>query len=331
MSRSLPSPTAYDVVALGETMLRLSPPGKQRFAQSSMAEMHVGGSESNTAVGLARLSHPVTWLSRLTDNPIGQWIAQSLASQGVDTDLVRWTDRDRIGTYYLEQGAGVRAAEVFYDRANSAMSRMTAGDLPVDLFQPGRAKLLHTTGITVGISEDASSTASRAIDLAKSAGWQVSFDLNYRGRLWGPSEAAQRCRQFLDRADLIISPRRDLANLYELTGERKEIASQMHALWPQALCIVTDGDQGAFAISSSGEFQEQPAFPTETVERLGSGDAFAAGLLSSWLRNHPLVESLRWGCAAAAMKHTIMGDLPLFDAASVERLVRGDHAGGLLR
>src|SRR5690349_11697201 len=157
---------SYDVVTLGETMLRLTPPGMRRIEQAISLDIEIGGSESNTAVGLARLGLRVAWLSRLTDNPLGRLLAQTLAGHGVDTGWISWTDQDRIGLYFLEEGKAPRGSNVTYDRANSAMSRMQPADLPTDLFKSGQSKLLHLTGITPALGSQATATARQALELA---------------------------------------------------------------------------------------------------------------------------------------------------------------------
>ena len=150
MSDSMPRPNpreseasvarGVDVQTIGETMLRFTPPAFERFGQSRAVEMHVGGSESNTAVGLARLGHRARWISRMTDNPLGRWIVREIASHGVDDSYVIWTDEDRVGTYYMERGLPPRDSRVFYDREASAISRLQAADLPRELFSPGAAQ-----------------------------------------------------------------------------------------------------------------------------------------------------------------------------------------------
>lgn len=321
-------PTELDVITLGETMVRFTPPGLQRFGQSSMTEMHVGGSESNTAVGLARLGHKVAWVSRLTRNPIGQWIANTIAGQGVDTSHLVWTDQDRVGTYFLEQGQPPRTSQVYYDRAGSAMSRMLPEDLPADLFREGRSKILHLSGITVGISEQAAQTAWEAVRFASEAGWTISFDLNYRAKLWSPAEAFAACMPFMHAADYVFLPMRDakrVLGLQDATVEQSCIG--LHQQFENATLILTMGSNGAAAVLPSAETFLQPAYPTTEVERLGGGDAFSAGFLSGILQELDVAACLRWGAAAAAMKYTIPGDLPLFDREVVRALAESTESG----
>lgn len=311
----------WDVVTLGETMLRLTPRGFERFEQSSSVEVHVGGSESNTAVGLARLGHRVCWLSRLTCNPLGKLISNTIAAQGVDVSQVIWTDQDRVGTYYLERGSTPRNSEVFYDRADSAMSRMSAEDLPPELFSRLRPKFFHTTGITLGISASATATAEAAAQSARDAGCRVSFDVNFRSRLWTPQDAAEACDRYIEFADLVFLPRRDAVNLYGASdSDTQQICRQLQRRWAGRTIVLTLGADGAAAIDSNGDYYYQPVYSAFEVERLGGGDAFSAGFLSAQSTGLSVRESLRWGAAAAAIKYTIPGDLPLFDRSSVQSL-----------
>ncbi len=321
--------TIYDVLTLGETMVRFTPAGYERFGQSRTVEMHVAGSESNTAIGLARLGHRVCWLSRLTNNAIGRWIATEIASHGVDVSRVVWTDDDRIGTYYMERGAPPRSSQVFYDRAQSAIARIRPEELPSELFCSQAARVFHTSGITLGISSQTRQTALRAIELARGAGQLISFDLNYRMRLWSASAAREVCEPVMAQSDLIFVPIRDARSVCGVLGsDASAICSELHLRWPQATIVVTRGNQGAVAIDHAGNFFEQPAYLAVEVERLGGGDAFSAGYLSAFLSGRNTAEALRWACATAAIKYTIPGDLPLIDRPSVAALVADESKAG---
>ncbi len=318
----------YDVITLGETMARFTPPGFERFGQSRSVEMHVGGSESNTAVGLARLGHRVCWLSRMTDNAIGRWIATEIASQGVDVSRVIWTDEQRVGTYYMERGRPPRTSQVFYDRAGSAMSCMRPDELPLELFSKNSAKVFHTTGITVGLSQESRRTALHAVELARAAELKISFDLNFRSRLWSAGDAYAACEPIMAQADVVFLPVRDAQAVCRVAGsDPAAICGELHSRWPRATLVVTRGAQGAVAMDADGEFYEQPAFPAEEVERLGGGDAFSAGYLAALLSASTVADSLRWGCATAAIKYTIPGDLPLLDRDMVVTLVNDPSRG----
>jgi 2-dehydro-3-deoxygluconokinase len=323
----------YDVVTLGETMLRLTPPGLRLLEQAARLELEVGGSESNVAIGLARLGLRPLWLSRLTDNPLGRLVAGAVGRHGVDVSRVVWTAEDRVGLYFLEEGRAPRGSRVTYDRAHSAASRMRPEELPEAVFTPGGARLLHLTGITPALGAAAAATARRALELARAAGWATSFDLNYRAKLWTPEQARAGCEPFAAAADLLFIPQGDARTVYGFAGEPPEaIVAALAARYPRATLVITLGKEGALGQLPGGGSLHQPAFPAEEVGRLGGGDAFVAGFLYAYLTSadagaERLAQALRWGAATAALKYSLPGDAPLVSRADVEAvLARGGQA-----
>lgn len=324
----------YDVVTLGETMMRLNPPGHLRIEQATVFEIEIGGTESNMAVAMARLGLNVAWISRLPANPLGRRITRILTGNGVDTSHVVWSDSDRLGTFFIEFGEGSRPTTVIYDRADSAMARMRPEHLPTALFQKGQARHLHLTGITLAISDTAAATAARALELARAAGWTTSFDPNYRAKLWSPAACRQGCQPFAEVADLFFIPLRDAQTIYGISEEATpaEALAYFQELYPQATVVVTLGGDGAIAAQPGKAPIQQPSFPvTGTVGRIGAGDAFIAGVLYRYLaaedRESWLAEALRWGTAAAAFKYTIPGDMGLFERYEIEALVESAGSG----
>jgi 2-dehydro-3-deoxygluconokinase len=322
----------YDVVTFGETMLRFTPPALRRLEQTLEFELHVGGSESNTVVGLARLGKKVAWLSRLTDNGLGHIIARTIASHGVDTSHVVWTSEDRVGLYFLEEGKVPRGSHVIYDRKDSAVAKMQPNELPTELFQKNTAKLFHTTGITLAIGQSAKATATKAVELAKSAGWLVSFDVNYRAKLWTPSEARDGCEVVAQQADILFIPLRDAKIMYSLDETlTPELALDfLSKRFPKTIIAMTMGTKGAMAFYEGNVFQ-QDAFKAEEVGRLGGGDSFSAGFLYGYLTTKDIATSLRWGAAVAALKYSIPGDLPLIQKREAEALVSQQVSTGIVR
>ncbi|ETX06746.1 sugar kinase [Candidatus Entotheonella palauensis] len=325
--------TRFDVVTLGETMLRLTPANYRRLEQASALDIEVGGTESNMAIGLARLGLKAVWLSRLTDNPMGRLIAGALAAQGVDTSHVVWTDDDRVGVLFFEIGKAPRGSRVIYDRQGSAVSRMRPEELPRELFQADSARLFHTTGVTLALTPALTDTAHHALRLAKAAGWLVSFDVNYRRTLWSPAAAREGCDAHAKAADILFIPQGDACDLYEF-DPRAPAEHMIEALaesYPQATIALTMGAEGALGREPGGEIVRQAAFPAEEVDRLGGGDAFAAGFLYGYLNTsdgcHRLTTALQWGAATAALKYTIPGDAPLIERREVEALLQRGHGG----
>ena len=292
----------YDVVTFGETMIRLTPPLLQRLEQTRTFDIEIGGSESNLSVGLVRLGMRVAWVSRLTSNSLGRMVANELRGYGVDVSHVCWTLHDRVGVYFLEEGKAPRGSQVIYDRANSAMSRMTPDDLPQDLFQPDRAKILHVSGITLAISETASKTAYKAAELAQAAGWKISFDINYRARLWSAEESVAGCHRLAEMADILYMPLRDAQHLYDAPESIEDALKHLRERYSKPNIVLTNGEHGASAMTANGDIYHQAAFPAEEVGRVGGGDAFVSGFLYGYLTHDTVAEGLLWGTAAAAHK-----------------------------
>lgn len=320
----------YDIITMGETMIRFTPPDLLRMEQSREFEAHIGGSESNVAIGLARLGLRVAWVSRLTNNPLGQLIASGIRAHGVDTSQIVWTDKDRIGLYFYETGFAPRAGKVIYDRANSAMSKMLPSDLPKDLILAGEAKLLHLSGITNAIGENAAQTNLRAAAIAKAAGLLLSFDINYRALLASPENWVKASEPIAGMADILFLPLRDAVSLYGTPNEAEAALKAMKERYPQAQIVLTLGADGAICVEG-GEIFKQAAYPASEHGRLGRGDSFVAGFLYGKLNTGSAKEALAWGTAAAAYKSSITGDFPLLVKEDIERLINQNGTSTLLR
>lgn len=315
-----------DLLTFGEALLRLTPPDYRRLEQSTVLEVHIAGSELNTAVGLARLGLKVRWVSRLTDNVVGRLIEKTLLTQGVDASQIIWTQNDRVGIFYMEEGKAPRASQVTYDRAGSALSRMQLDDLDRDALLQDPPRLLHLTGITLALSKDCASIARHLLSDCQQKNIPLSFDFNYRSRLWSVESARQVCESFMRAASLIFIPARDAQAIYG-TRSLEELTDR----FPQAAIVMTQGADGASMITPEGEQFHQPAISAEIVCRVGGGDAFDAGFLYAHLKNMPPQMCLRYGNAAAALKYSLPGDLPLFDLQQVIQLAEQPGSGDIQR
>jgi 2-dehydro-3-deoxygluconokinase len=315
---------------MGETMIRFTPPDLLRMEQAREFEAHIGGSESNVAIGLARLGLRVAWVSRLTNNPLGQLIASGIRAHGVDTSHIVWTDKDRVGLYFYEAGFAPRAGKVIYDRAESAMSRMLPSDLPLDLIRNGEAKLLHLSGITTAIGQNAAQTNLEAAEKAKAEGLSLSFDINYRALLASPENWVKASEPIAAMADIIFLPLRDAVSLYGTSNEAEAALKAMKARYPQAQIVLTLGAEGAIS-EEAGEVVKQAAYPASEHGRLGRGDSFVAGFLYGKLNTPGAKDALAWGTAAAAYKSSITGDFPLLVKEDIERMISQTGSGTLLR
>lgn len=333
MSNASSDTLCYDVVTMGETMLRFTPPGRIRLEQAHELQVHVGGSESNTAVGLARLGLRTAWLSRLPSTSLGRLVSGELARYGVDVDHVVWSSDSRLGLYFLEEGGPPRGSQIIYDRRDSAISRMTPAELPENLFAAGRLRAFHTTGITLALSDTARATAERAAQLAHAAGALVTFDINYRSRLWSSQEALAGCQTLLQLADVVFLPDRDAQTIFEVPAvdDPGYSLEQLAARYPKATWVMTRGRSGSMSFAS-GKLYAQGIFASDEVGRLGGGDAFSAGFLARFLEGDgDIGDALRWGAATSALKYSIPGDLPLVSREEVEALLASGAAQTLRR
>jgi 2-dehydro-3-deoxygluconokinase len=308
-----------DVVTIGETMLRMTAPMGIPLETTSQLNVHVGGAESNVAIALSRLRTSAGWISHLTENPLGRRICNEVQAQGVDVSRVLWTRGDRVGTYFVELGRAPRPNRVVYDRSGSAMASINPDE--VDWAYVRAAKVVHLTGITLSLSSSCRELVARAVREAKAAKVAVSFDINYRARLWTAAAAAEALVPLLSQVTVLISTAEDAQALFGINGSTRAVAEALRARFPCEVVAVTDGAQ--FAATSAGQTLERGGYKVDVVDRIGAGDAFAAGFLHGYLA-HDIKRGLDYGAALAALKHTYYGDTAWASAEDVAGLIAGD-------
>jgi 2-dehydro-3-deoxygluconokinase len=315
--------TRYDLVTLGETMIRLSPPAPQRLEQAAVLEINIGGAESNLAVAMARLGFKAAWLSRLPENAWGRRIVETLRAQNVDVSGVTWARGERVGTYFVEYGRAPRPIQVLYDRADSAMSRMSSADVRWELLEG--ARIAHCTGITPALGESCARVTEEFMRRAKAEGACVSFDVNYRALLWSPAQAAEALDKYCRLADIVFVGWRDLATVFGAQGNPEQAAPLWRERWGCRTLVITLGEAGALGCEAQ-EIAQALAYQVEVVDRLGAGDAFDAGFLAARLGGRSLGDCLRYGAALSALCMTIPSDLALVTAEEVELLLASGGA-----
>lgn len=318
-----------DVIAFGEVMVRLAPPHFQRLEQARSLDIEIGGAELNTAAGLVRLGRSAAWVSQLPDNPLGRLIANRVREAGVSDQFVRYSEDARCGLYFLEFGAAPRASSILYDRKDSAVSRVQCGMFDWPTIFAG-AKWLHVTGITAALSPGTAEVVDEAMHAARDAGVKVCFDLNYRSKLWPKERAAEVMGLLLPMCDVLIASEADAEFLFGITGpDFAAVAGQLSERFGVPTIVGARREaplvwRNRFAAVgySRGEVYESAWYEVEIVDRLGAGDALAAGLIHG-LIDGDLKKGLDYGAAMGALKHTIPGDLPWIDKAEVEAAVQG--------
>lgn len=320
------------VVTFGEAMIRLSPPNFRRLEQARSLDVQVGGAELNTAVALARLGHSSTWVSRLTDNPLGRLIANHAREAGVSTDHVVWTKEDRVGLYFLEFGAAPRASSVLYDRKNAAIADIRPGMVAWERVFNG-AKWFHVTGITPALSASAAEVTRQALEAARAAGVGTSMDLNYRIKLWSQEEAGRCMSQLMQFTDVLITTEEDTERVFGIKGkDYEDVAAQTARRFGLKVVAITLRENPlvwkntwtAMAYQDGKVFRTR-TYEVEIVDRLGAGDSFAAGLIHGLL-DGDLQKGVDFGVAASALKHSIPGDFNWITRDEVEAMLKG---GGL--
>lgn len=307
-----------EIVTFGETMLRLSPQQGERLETASSLEFRTAGAESNVAIAASRLGADTAWVSKLPDNPLGRRVRGDLRQHGVTTQIA-WCDEGRQGTYFIEQAGEPRGTNVIYDRQNAAITTAVPSELATDVIET--AAIFYTTGITPALSETLYETT---VDLLKTTAKTV-FDLNYRSKLWPPQAAAETYDALLPEVDLLFAPQRDIRLVFGIETDAVEIASEFRTKYDCEAVVVTRGAEGAVASTSDGLF-EQSAFETETLDPIGTGDAFVGGFLSRYIRGTTIEKALEYGAATAAIKRTIEGDLAVVTESEVEEVI--ERSGG---
>jgi 2-dehydro-3-deoxygluconokinase len=312
----------FDLLTLGEVLLSLRPT-TGGLARAGQYDLDLSGAEASVAVGLARLGLKSCLMTRLTDNPFGRSIADRLASYGIDCGKILWTPRDRIGLRFVEESPPPRSHRIMDDRAGSAFSKIRPVDLPEDTFDLNGAKMLYLTSITPVLSFAANSTALRALKMAEDANSRIAFGVKFLPGLASSTDTQLAAEPYLRSADIAFIALRTARALFGFAASVpvERVLESLAAYYPQSLWIMTLGSDGAIARGRDGTITRQEAFPAVSISRLGAGDAFAAGFLAAHLRGFSLPESLRWGCAAAAIKRATPGDIADIDPADLRHLL----------
>lgn len=313
--------TVSDIVTFGETMLRLSPPDHRRLEDTDELELRAAGAESNVAIAAQRLgSADSTWTSKLPDSPLGRRVVGELNKYGIETDVV-WSDEGRQGTYYLEHGGKPRGTNVIYDRDNTAISTAEAQEFDVDLIQ--NADVFFTTGITPALSPTLRETTMNMLKAARQGGTTTAFDFNYRQKLWSAEEAKQTLTALFGGIDVLVIAARDAQNVLGVDGDPRQLAHTLGSQFDFTTVVVTRGSKGALAWHDNTVY-DHGAYETETVDPIGTGDAFTGAFIARRLDGDDVPTALEYGAATASLKRTIPGDVALVTRKEVEQVVSED-------
>lgn len=340
-----------EIVTMGEIMLRLSPPGYQRFIQASQFDVTYGGSEGNIAACLANYGHDTAYITKLPSNAIADCVVASLRKSNVDCSMIVRGGK-RLGTYFLENGASVRPASVVYDRADSAMAEAKPEDFDFEKCLKG-VKWFHTSGITPVIGKGTAEAVKEALIAAKKNGAIVSFDLNYRGKLWLDEieEKQKIMSELMEYVDICFGNARDAALVlgykdgdtdfingdYSICVNEENMKKVLKKYGFKYIVSslresISASDNGYSAVVvSEDDMYIGKKYMVHIVDRVGSGDAFASGFIHGIISGKTKERALDFAIASAVIKHTIPGDFNFASVEEVEKLSGGDGAGRVQR
>jgi 2-dehydro-3-deoxygluconokinase len=337
------------VVTMGEIMLRLSTPDFKRFVQADTFDITYGGGEANVAAALCNYGLNGTFVSKVPNNAIGQSAINHLRRYGVDTQFVA-RGGERLGIYFLETGASMRASQVIYDRAHASIAEVEISEFDFDKILDG-ADWFHTTGITPALSDKAAALTEAALKAAKAKGITTSIDLNYRKKLWSKEKAQKVMTHLCQWVDVCIGNEEDAeTTLGFKPGDTDVTKGELHLdgfqdIMKQMVAkfgfkYVASSLRESYSASDNGwsalvyngkDFYHTKKYNVRIVDRVGSGDSFASGLIYGLVTEMPMNEAAEFGVAASAIKHTIPGDLNHATLGDVKDLMKGDGSGRVQR
>ncbi len=319
----------YDVVTVGEGMLRLSPPRYERIRRARTLEVHMCGSQGNVASNIARLGLKTAFVTKLPDNALGLLAKDHYMSCGVDASHIKFVPDSRLGVNYIEFGATPRASAVVYDRKQSAASTIRPDDFDWDQILRD-TRLAYTDGIFPGLSPTCRQAAVEFIAAAKRNGCLVGFDVNYREHLWPPEVARGVLSEILRNVDILITTQWDSEIVFGYRGPYEEILRQFHEDFGCKIVAITlrevyDVLHGAWntMVLHKGKVWHGQKFDIDVIDRFGAGDSWGSGFLYGYLTTSDVEYAMNFGNAMCALHHTIPGDVAQVTPKEVEAIMKG--------
>lgn len=329
---------SFDVIGFGEVMLRLSPVGMERLSQCETLEKRPGGSELNVVSGISLLGLRTGIITKVPQNDLGAFIKNKIRFYGVSDDWLIYDSSParRIGVYYYESGAYPRKPTVTYDRAYSSINSIHIDEIDPAIYS--EARVFHTSGISLALSQNVRQTAIELIHRFKQAGALISFDVNYRANLWDEAAARETIYSILPYVDILFVSEETSRRMMQRQGSMLEI---MRGYCEEFGCKVVASTNRKVkspkihSFNSTIYLHEQGMLYTgkayddiDVIDRIGSGDAYVAGALFGLLKYNDVQKAVDFGNAMSAIKNTIVGDMPASDFAEISRLIEMHHAEG---
>ena len=321
----------YDVITLGEILLRLSTPINGRLAQGDTLMKHLGGAELNIASEIGQLGLKTAMISKIPNNLLAAFIKNQMnASRVSENYLISDTaDDSRIGVYYYEYGSYPRKPRVVYDRKHSSINNIDIKDVPETMFY--NTRLFHTSGITLGLGGNAQKFAIECIRKFKEQGTLISFDVNYRANLWTGEEARACIEQILPYVAIFFCSEDTARLTFGKTGTIEEIQKSFCEEYPISVVastertVITPKKHNFTSIIYSAKndsyYREEPYNNIDVVDRIGSGDAYVSGALYGYLKHKDCRKALEYGNAMAAIKHSVIGDMITTDLEEIDSII----------
>ncbi|MBR2884813.1 MAG: sugar kinase [Clostridia bacterium] len=327
----------FDLISFGEVMLRLSPPNKEKISQSEVFEKNCGGSEFNVASGAANLGIRSAIVTKLPKNKMGHFIARRIRYGTVSDDYVVWDDSDtkRLGIYYYESGVFPRKSAVVYDRAASSVCSLKLSEIPDEIY--GKTRMFHISSISLALGEELRQTAIEVIKRMKRNGVTISFDVNYRAALWSEEEARELIKTILPLVDILFVSEETSRRMMQKEGTLDEIMKsyadeygcRIVATTRREVVSPTKHNFGS-RIYFDGKFYEEPHYKNiEVIDRVGSGDAYVAGMLYGILSGGSIEDSMAYGNALSAVKNTVLGDMSISSIDEVNSIIKSHRETGI--
>ena len=329
----------FDLLAMGELLLRLSPPNNERITRGDIFEKHIGGAELNVAAGVSLLGLRTGMISKIPDSAIGEFAKNKIRYLGVSDDYLIW-DRDedaRLGVYYYESARYPRKPQVVYDRKHTSITKVDIDSFPEEMFSSTRC--FHISGITLALNERARACGIEMIKRFKEHGALISFDVNFRLNLWSGAEAKACIEQILPYVDIFFCSE-DTARLTFLKeGTPQDIMREFTREYPISIMASTQRIVHSPKLHTFGSviyeaktdtfYQEKPYEKIDVVDRIGRGDAYCGGVLYGLLSSDmDCAKALAFGNACSAVKNTIPGDLPSSDLKEIEYIIEDHNTTG---
>lgn len=327
----------FELASLGEILLRLSPQGSERLVRSGTFEKQAGGAELNVASGVSLLGLRTCIISKLPANELGTYIKNCVRYFGVSDDLLVYDSapRARLGLYYYENGAAPRKPRIVYDRADSSFTRISSAEIDPEIFH--QTRMFHTTGITLALGEAPRQVAFETVRRMKEGGAKISFDVNYRANLWDEATARSVIREMLPLVDVLFVSEESSRRMFQKTGTLREIMKSFSSEYGIGIVATTrrtvlsprkhDFTSVIYSAQSDSFYEEEPYRNIDVVDRIGSGDAYCAGVLYGLLKYGDPQRALEYGNAASSVKNTVPGDMPGSDLREVESILEAHRTG----